>query len=220
MKKKWWRRRQRFKPFDRRALPLPREISSADLFAEGLLVAESAARIALRNRFVVGALRGDEPFTSQTAVLEASRVLTELAEQCRAEAARTALERETATERSGRSQHQHDYHRADAPNLRRREQVQEAIATEFDTRAADPAYLDTFVERAREDAWEDVADAIRARLDREWRGWPRVEVDSDYVRDRDIRLELLRIDLERASETAEIKRYRLAAGVKLRGDTP
>src|SRR6218665_1444856 len=102
MKKKWWRRRQRFKPFGRRPLPLPREISSADLFAEGLLGAEGADRLALGNRFVVGALRGDDPFTSQTAVLEASRVLTELAEQCRAEAARTALERETATERSGR----------------------------------------------------------------------------------------------------------------------
>src|SRR6218665_2899239 len=137
MKKKGGGRRRRFKPFDRRALPLPREISSADLFAEGLLVAESAARIALRNRFVVGALRGDEPFTSQTAVLEGGGVLTEVEEEWGAEAARTALERETATERSGRSQHQHDYHRADAPNLRRREQVQEAIATEFDTRAAD-----------------------------------------------------------------------------------
>jgi hypothetical protein len=59
----WWRRkRKRFAPFDRAALPEVEPLTFEESFAEGLLVAEAAGRMALKNRIIVMALRGDEPF--------------------------------------------------------------------------------------------------------------------------------------------------------------
>ena len=47
-----WRRRKRkrFAPFDRAALPEVAPLTFEETFAEGLLVAESAGRMALKNR--------------------------------------------------------------------------------------------------------------------------------------------------------------------------
>ena len=69
----FWRRKRakRFKPFDRSALPEVTPPTFDEMLAEGLLVAEAAGRMALRNRFVMHALRGDEPFDNDRAAAAA-----------------------------------------------------------------------------------------------------------------------------------------------------
>ncbi|MFB9307983.1 hypothetical protein BJY17_002547 [Agromyces hippuratus] len=207
-----WRKRERrrFKPFDRTALPEAPVPTFDEMLAEGVLVAESAGRMALKNRMIVEALRGEEPFAPERAAAAAREVLYELVQEADEVAELTGEARSAAAKREGRSSHEHDYRRADAANLRRREQVYAAVAKELWTRRNDPEYLRAFAERAREEAWEEVSGAIETRLDREWGEWPEIEVDETYEAERDDRIHDLLADLDRGVAAAEAERARRA----------
>lgn len=200
-----WRRRKRkrFAPFNRAALPEVAPLTFEETFAEGLLVAESAGRMALKNRIIIMALRGEEPYDAERAAASAREVLLELMQETDEVAEWSAAERESAAQREGRSAHQHDYHRADAWNLRLRERVNIAVAERLGELRNDPEYLTAFAERARQDAWSEIADVIDARLAREW---PEIEVDETYVRERDSRVRGLTLDLQR--ELDDVRRRR------------
>ncbi|MFK4730941.1 hypothetical protein ROT00_14745 [Agromyces mediolanus] len=201
---RWFRRRRpKFKAFDRSALPEVQPPSVEEMIDEGVMLAESAGRMTLRNRFVVEALRGEDPYDDDRAAAAAREVLHELVQQADATAELSAEDRETAAKREGKAKHQHDYRRADTGNLRRREKVYAAVAKRLWELREDPEYLHEFATRARDEAWNDVAGAIEARLDREW---PQIEVDAEYELARPQRMRELFEDLERAVETAELKR--------------
>ena len=200
----WWgRKRERFTPFDRAALPEVDPLTFEESFAEGLLVAEAAARMALKNRIIVMALGGDEPFDAHRAAATAGEVLRELVQQMGAVAEWSAAVRESASHREGRSVHQHDYHRADAWNLRLRERVNAAVAERLSHLSRDDVYLADLADRARQEAWGEIAGAIDARLAREW---PEIEVDETYERERGTRMGELMLDLRR--DLAEVSRRR------------
>ena len=129
----FWRKRpkRRFRAFDRNELPEAPQPTFDEMLAEGLMVAEAAGRMTLRNRFIMLALRGDEPFEPERASAAAREVLYELVQEAEEVAERIADERDAAAGRDGRSSHEHDYRRADGPNLRRREKVYAAISTEL-----------------------------------------------------------------------------------------
>ncbi len=202
----WWRRkRKRFTPFDRAALPEVEPLTFEESFAEGLLVSEAAARMALKNRIIVMALRGDEPFDADRAAATAREVLYELVREMDEVAEWSASERESAAQREGRSAHQHDYHRADAWNLRLRERVNAAVAQRLTELRGDDAYLAEFAERARQEAWAEIAGVIDQRLAHEW---PEIEVDEAYELERDERMRGLTLELER--EVADARRRREA----------
>ena len=197
------RKRKRFAPFDRTALPEAPPLTFDETFAEGQLVAESAARMALKNRIIVMALRGEEPYDAERAAAAAREVLLELVQEMDEVAEWSASERESAGQREGRSQHQHDYHRADASNLRLRERVNAAVSKRLAELRSDDAYLGELAETAREDAWTEIAAAIDARLAREW---PEIEVDETYVRERDERMRDLSVELERELQAVRRRR--------------
>lgn len=201
---RWFRRkRTKFKPFDRAALPEVEPPTVDEMIDEGVMLAVSAGRMTLRNRFVVEALRGEEPYDDERAAAAAREVLYELMQQADETAELSAEDRESAAQREGKAKHQHDYRRADTANLRRREKVYSAVALRLQELRDDPAYLSEFAVRARDEAWGDVAGAIEARLDREW---PQIEVDAEYELARPERMRELFEDLERAVEVAELKR--------------
>ena len=137
----WRRRRTRvtMAPFDRSKLPVVKAPTFDEMLEEGMLMAESAGRMALKNRLIVGALRGDAPYSDERAAAMAREVLYELVQEADEAVEHLAAERETAAQRDGRSQHQHDYHRSDLLNLRRREKVHAAVAKALWTRRSDEA---------------------------------------------------------------------------------
>ncbi|MRG59894.1 asparagine synthase [Agromyces sp. CFH 90414] len=200
------RRRTRFKPFDRSALPEAPQASFEEMVDDGLMMAEGAGRLALKNRFIVQALRGEEPYDDQRAAAAAREVLYELVQEADESAELSHEERESARNRDGRSQHQHDYHRADVLNLRRREKVYAEIAKRLWELREDPEYLATFANRARDAAWGEVAEVIEQRLDREW---PDIEVDAEYELARDQRMRELAEDLDLAVRRADERRAEL-----------
>lgn len=191
----WQRqRRVRMAPFDRSALPEVKTPTFDEMLEEGLLMAESAGRMALKNRLIVDALRGDQPYSDERAATLARDVLYELVQEADEGAEHLAAERESAAQREGRSQHQHDYHRGDLLNLRRREKVHAAVAKALWTRRSDAAYIDDLVTRARDDAWHELGAAIEQELDRRW---PRFDEEPDYTEHRAERMEVVADDLAR-----------------------
>jgi hypothetical protein len=115
----------------------------------------------------------------------------------------SAAERESAALREGRSAHQHDYHRADAWNLRLRERINAAVSKKLLELRGDPEYLAAFAERARDDAWAEIAGVIDQRLARDWQEF---EVDEAYEQERDERMRDVALDLERELRTAARRR--------------
>jgi len=197
------RRRKRFAPFDRTALPEVEPLTFEESFSEGLLVAEAAGRMALKNRIIIEALRGEDAWDATRAAAAAREVLHELVVELDQVAEWSAAERETAAQREGRSEHQHDYHRADAWNLRLRERLNVAVAERLTELRNDDAYLAEFAERARQEAWAEIAGVIDQRLAEDWSEF---EVDEAYEQERDERMSGLALDLSRDLEQARRRR--------------
>lgn len=187
-------RKPRFRQFDRDELPVHRAPTIADMVDEGMLMAEAAARMSLRNLLIVEALRGDG-YDEQTANDAARDALIELAQQAQATAHRTADTRERAERREGRATHQHDYRRSDSSNLIRRARVYDEIAHRLRVTADDGVALAALVTRAREEAWDDVSGAIETKLDRDWQQW---DAEPEYPAARGGRMLELEADLRRA----------------------
>lgn len=200
------RRRRRFKPFDRDALPEAPLASFEEMVEDGVMMAEGAGRLALKNRFIVQALRGEEPYDDARASAAAREVLRELVQEAEASSELSHEERAAAANRDGRSEHQHDYHRADVLNLRRREKVYAEVARRLWELREDREYLARFAARARDAAWDEVSVVIEQRLDREW---PQIEVDAEYELARPERMRELADDLGLAVRRAQEKREEL-----------
>jgi hypothetical protein len=155
-------------PFDYTLLPDPEPAALEDQVSEGMMLAQFAGRMALKNQIVIGTLTDPAPYDAARYTDAARAVLEEQAVESDESARLAEEERRTATGRQGVGQHQHDYRESDTANLLRRHRVHTTVAERLRAMEEDPDYLAGFIERARDDAWGDIAGAITARLDREW----------------------------------------------------
>jgi hypothetical protein len=155
-------------PFDYSLLPELEPAALEDQVSEGMMLAQFAGRMALKNQIVIGTLTDPAPYDAERYRDAARAVLEEQASESDESARLAEAERMTATGRQGMGQHQHDYRESDTANLLRRQRVHTTVAERLRAMKDDPEYLAGFIERARDDAWGDIAGAITARLDREW----------------------------------------------------
>lgn len=169
--------------------PVPVE----EIADEGLMIAASAVRMAVKNRQIVRALRDRADYSEKAAMAAAREVFRQLAREKREEVERLDDIIEHARDRPGRAQHQTDYRKADADNLDRREQVSDILADRLDGLAEDDDYLRSVVEAARNAAWDEIGASIQAKLARR----PELEAHTrEYQEQRDERLrQLLKVDL-------------------------
>jgi hypothetical protein len=200
---RWFRRRPRpaapaMRPFDESLLESPAPTTLDHALEEGLMIAEYSARMTVKNRIVVDAIRTDSGFTTERYLPVAADALRELAAESDAGGARIAEERELALALDGQGEHIHDYRSIDTVNLRRRERVAEELAAALRRRADDEDGLAELIGTARIDAWHEIRSAIEASLD----AFSGVEATKeDYERERPARLNLLiRRDLARLAE--------------------
>lgn len=189
----------RFRPFDKRDLPRRTRVTVAVALEEGRLLADYSVRLQLKNRIEVSTLGDDERFDVARFSDGAAQELRQLADEQDAVAER--LETEAASLRGrSRPKHVHDYHVADRRNLRHRAKVARALAAELRRRADDDAERCELVERARQDAWRDVARALEAVIDVESALPPDVIDPARAVRIADLADELSGIAALRALE--------------------
>lgn len=184
----WFRRRRRradVRPFNEAELPERQPVSLADAVDEGLMLAEYASRMAVKNAIIVGALRGGVRYDDGTYRLTAREVLDGLIAQTEGSAERNERLVLRAAETGGKADHVHDYRRADVENLARRQEQDEALARALRGRRDDDEYVDRLVDDARDDAWREVTASIEEELDRVK---ATEMVDAGYERERGARL--------------------------------
>ena len=140
--------------------PEPVEPPDAHRIAEdGVLIAESVLRMTLRNRIIVDALRDRKDLDRQFLIAMASAEFESLADNEWATAERLKLRRhgirvddpwsedsELITERRREGQ--------------RRESVHRAMSKAFADRAVESELLSAMVERARVEAWDEIAPVL------------------------------------------------------------
>ena len=180
---------------------------TADAIAEGVAIATSAARLAVKNHILVGTIAEGGAFDTEKYIADAREALRAMAEESEeAEKTLTAL-RKRARGRHSDPSGTHDYRDRDVRNLRRRAKQSHGVATTLREMMDDPEQLGLIVEEARRAAWADV----RHNLDRRLRvEGMRPDQDPDYERMREARMQALRlVDLQALSSQQRARAKRL-----------
>lgn len=184
----WFRRKRRrgLKPFDESKLPAHRVPTVAEATDEGLILTEFASRMAVKNRFILKVLSGREPWSQERGRDIARSTLQHLARESDADAENLGIliKKLRATPKGERDTQGYD--RDDLPNMKHRLAVSVELARRLRERSTEDSYLDNLVERARSDAWREVAANIEHNLDIEYS-----PVDADYGRHRARRMQQL-----------------------------
>lgn len=172
-----------------------------DIAEEGVLIAASAVRMAVKNRQIVRALRDRADYSEKNAVAAAREVYRALAREKREEVERLDEIIERTKDRPGRATHQTDYRKGDADRLERREQVSDILADRLDDLAEDDEYLLSVVNAAKDAAWDEIGASIQAKLRRA----PELEAHTREYRDqRAARIhDLVNVDLALLEASAE-----------------
>jgi hypothetical protein len=190
----WFRRRRKvaLKPFDESALPEREPVTLEEATGEGLMLADYASRMTVKNRIEVAVLTDDESYDAEQYVETAKEAIDALAQESEIAADRIAEERRWSETLMGDARHVHDYRVADRANLEFRLATSLALADRLRERRDDGAYVDDLIERARGDAWREISAAIEGVLDRR-----NIPVDAVYERERGERMRrLITEDLE------------------------
>ena len=160
--------------------PLDRASIEAEA-EEGLLLAEYATRMRLKNRIIVDTMTGGGPVDLDAWVDEVRLSLGRLRVESEASARRMASERDAASTIGGLARHEHDYRQRDADNLERRRRVHLALSRRLIRWENDDAQVRSLLAAARDDAYREMRSAITATLARPA---PRRDQDAELLEDR------------------------------------
>lgn len=199
----WFRRRRRrgLKPFDESKLPRRTVPTVAEAADEGLILTEYAARMVVKNRFILKVLSGTEPWSRTRGRDVARSTLEHLARESEVDAENLGILMGKLRAIPKGERDAQGYDRDDLPNMKHRLAVSVELAHRLRERSTNDTYLDNLVERARSDAWREVAANIEHNLDIEFS-----PVDADYGRYRARRMrQLVNEDLAALAATVENK---------------
>jgi hypothetical protein len=192
-----------FKP-----LPAP-ELAPIDrVVAEGVLIAESTVRMAIKNTLLVSALRDDRHFDPERLRTAAHQEFVTLAEQNDASALRFEREQKYAESDRLVQHYLDDRPVVETPEHQRRPEVFHAMAEALRAAADDPERIGRVVETARSDAWSELAREVTMRLAATSAD---ISADPAYQRKRPKRIEaLIKVDLAALVRQSERRREDLA----------
>jgi len=167
---------------------------SADVIAEGVAIATSAARLTVKNHILVGTIAQGGSFDVAKYMNDAHEALLALAAESEEAAELANKLRKRAHGRYSDPHGTHDYRDRDVRNLKKRAKQSSAVADRLREMADDPETLRFLVEAARAAAWSDVAGNLQSRLTVEAM---RPDEDPDYATMREARMQALRlVDLQ------------------------
>lgn len=183
----WMKRKRRTRPRSRRSLPRRELAPVEEIVEQGLLVADVAARMTVKNAIIMNALKRRIDYDEDQIVDMVRDSIEELAEERERDARH--IERMRGEIRStGRSAwSESEYGNEDNRTLRHRQEVYEGVAAELRDRAADPEYLDRTAERARAAAWEEIGDSLKERATQPYYAGG---YSPEYRSERDSRIQL------------------------------
>ncbi|WP_353807750.1 hypothetical protein [Agromyces sp. SYSU T00194] len=198
------RRPKRFKMEPYRAPEInPDQPLLEHVIDDGVMVARYSARLTLKNRIIVGALRGEDAFDGERYETVAREILDDLVEELEGSAERVHAVKRKAFSLPGKAAHEHDYRSRDLRNLEHREEVNQAVAARLRVIRDSDQSVQVLVKLARDDAWAEIGGEIARRTAETWH---RYEQDPDYEQGRERRMRLLMREV-----AFEVKQSREAA---------
>jgi hypothetical protein len=127
---------------------------------EGLLLAEYATRMRLKNRIIVDTITAQGSFDPEVWADEARLSLGGLRTEAEGSARRMEQEASVARLTGGSAVHEHDYRASDTDNLDRRRRVYRLVARRLLSWENDPSQVAALLEAARQDAQEEIDAAL------------------------------------------------------------
>lgn len=144
---------------------LPRRVLAPveDIVEQGLLVADVAVRMTVKNDIIMNALKRHVDYDEDRIVEMVREAVNDLADERERDAQHIDRMREEIR-RTGRSAwSESDYGGEDSRTLKHRQEVYERVAEELRLRSEDEAYLRDAAERARTMAWGEIGPSIEER---------------------------------------------------------
>lgn len=159
-----------------------------EIVEQGLLVADVAVRMTVKNAIIMNALKRQVDY-DVTQIRDMVRESCEdLADERERDARHISRMRNEIRDTGRSSWSESDYGNDDNRTLRHRQEVYEQVAAELRQRAADPTYLEETAERARQAAWHEIGDSL---ADRATHPYYSGGDNDEYRSERDSRIEQL-----------------------------
>jgi len=181
-------RGQRAKSRPRRSLPRRELAPVEEIVEQGLLVADVAARMTVKNAIIMNALKRRIDYDEQQIIDMVRDTIQELAEERERDARHIERMRDEIRSTGRSAWSESEYGNGDNRTLRHRQEVYEGVAAELRSRMADPEYLNRTAERARVAAWGEIGDSLKERATHPYYAGGS---SPEYRRNRDSRIQLL-----------------------------
>lgn len=184
----WFKRKSSAPSRPKRRLPKRHLAPVEEIVEQGLLVADVAVRMNVKNEIILNALGRKADYDEQQIIEMVRSALHELAEERARDARHIARMREEIRSTGYSSWSENEYGSSDNSTLRHRQQVYEQVAAELGERAADQQYLQQTAERARTAAWHEIGDSLKEKASHPYYAGGSSE---EYQREREARIDLL-----------------------------
>lgn len=181
-----WKRRGAGRP--QRRLPRRELAPVEDIVEQGLLVADVAVRMTVKNAIIMNALKRHVDYDEQQIIDMVRDAVVEVADEREHDAQHISRVRSEIRTHGRSAWTEAEYGNSDSRTLRHREQVYEGVAAELRLRAEDPEYLRETAERARTAAWSEIGDSLKNRASEPYYGGGGT---AEYARARESRIQLL-----------------------------
>lgn len=134
-----------------------------EIAEQGLLVADVAVRMTVKNTIIMNALKEHADY-DEAQILELVRnALNELAAERERDARHISRIRAEVRDTGRSAWSETEYGSGDTRTLKHRQEVYEMVAAELRARTEDEEFLAETAERARSLAWEEIGDSLKER---------------------------------------------------------
>ena len=184
----WFSKRKFKKKRPPRRLPKRVLAPVEEIVEQGLLVADGAVRMTVKNAIIMNALKEHADFDKDQIIGMVRDSLGELAVERERDARHISRVRGEVRS-SGRSTwSETEYGNGDSRTLKHRQEVYEQVAAELRKRIDDEEYLTSTASRSHELAWEEIGNSLK---DRAMHPYYSGGHDEDYRVNRDDRIQQL-----------------------------
>ncbi|MBK0420977.1 asparagine synthase [Leucobacter sp. CSA2] len=159
----WFKKKSRAKPRPARRLPRRVLAPVEEIVEQGLLVAEVAVRMSVKNAIIMNALKKRVAYDAGQIVDMVQSATEELAAERERDARHISRMRNEIRDTGRSSWSESDYGNDDNRTLRHRQEVYERVAEELRKRADDPEYLQETATRSRNLAWDEIGGSLADR---------------------------------------------------------
>lgn len=159
----WFKKKRRSKARPARRLPRRVLAPVEEIVEQGLLVADVAVRMTVKNAIIMNALKKHVDY-DQDQIIDMVRTATEdLAAERERDARHISRMRNEIRDTGRSSWSESDYGNDDNRTLRHRQEVYERVAEELRKRSEDDEYLRSTATRSRNLAWDEIGGSLADR---------------------------------------------------------